>query len=332
MIDKIIRRGISGTARLVVGVMASAGLGWLVVRGLDWGLVGRNLAGVSLAGLLLAIGVFLIANYLRALRWRVLFATGTISTARLFVVQNEGIGVNNLMPVRVVSEVVQLAVLTMRDGVNRLVALATLGMERVIDVVASTMILGVAFFFVPEMQSFKPFVFGAVGFSVVVVALVRLFAWGSESLAFVRRYSFVAELALAVKDLERQRVRLLGSLLLSVSYWILVGTSAWILAVSIDIHLSPVASTLLIMGATFFATAVPAAPGAVGTFEWAVVYVLGYFGIEDEVGFVYAVVIHAVFFLPPTIIAAFFLPREGVMSLRRLRGIVASGADAVTRS
>ena len=326
---------LSGPTRLIVGIMASGGLGWLAIRGLDWDIVADNLVAVSLPLLVLSIAVFMFASYIRAVRWRILFVNENISSARLFIIQNEGIGLNNMVPFRVVSEPTQLAVLTIRDRVNAATALATLGMERVIDVVASTLILGIAFFLVPEMESFKIYVWGAVGFTVVAVGLVRLFAWSSGAVGFVRRISFLSAFATAVRDLERERVRLLASFALSVGYWILVGSTAWIIAAAIDLPISPVTATVVIMGTIFFATAVPAAPSAIGTFEWAVVYILGFFGIEDEAGFGFAVIAHAVLFLPPTIIAALFLPREGVKAIRwRPSKPAASGSgfDAGRRS
>ena len=314
--------------RVVIGLAATAGFLFLAVRGLDWRDVAGSLGGVSIPLLVLAVAVFMLASYVRAVRWRILFTDVDISSARLFIIQNEGIGLNNLVPVRVASEVTQLAVLTLKDGVGKAKALATLGMERVIDVVASTMILAVAFFVVPEMENFTIYVWGAVVFTVVVVALVRFLAWGSDSLAFVRRVSFLAAFTTTVRDLERERLRLLGSYLVSVVYWIMVGIVAWIIAVAADLPMSPVTATLVIMGTIFFATAVPAAPSAIGTFEFAVVYVLEFFGIEREAGFGYAIIIHAVFFLPPTIIAAIFLPLEGVVSFRGKKELAASGAGA----
>ena len=320
------RQRVFRIGRLAIGIVASVGLGWLAIRGLDWGEVRANLAGVSPSLLLLAVTVFLFASYVRAVRWRVLFKKVNISTARLFIIQNEGIGLNNLLPVRVASEATQLAVLKFRDRVSGATALATLGMERVIDVVASTLILAAAFFFVPEMRAFTPYVWGAIGFTIVVVALVRFVAWSSEALQFIKRIAFLASFTAAVRDLERERMRLLGSFLITVAYWLLVGITAWIVAVAIDLPMTPVKATLVTMATIFFATSVPAAPSAVGTFEWAVVYVLAYFGIEREAAFGYAVAIHAVFFLPPTIIAAVFLPREGVMSLRGGQRAAAAGA------
>lgn len=316
-----------GPGNLVIGVLASVGLGWLAVRGLRWGEVADQIVAVSVPLVVLAIAVFMFASYVRAVRWRFLFVNEDISSARLFIVQNEGIGLNNVLPFRVASEPTQFAVLKVRDGVDAATALATLGMERVIDVVASTLILGVAFFLVPEMADFKAYAWGALGFSAVVVGLVRLFAWSGDAVSFVRRVPLLLRFTAAVRDLERERMRLLVSFVLSVGYWVLVGVVAWIVAEAADVSVTPLDATFVIMGTIFFATAVPAAPSAIGSFEWALVYLLGYFGISDESGFGYAVIIHAVLFLPPTIIAALFLPREGIQAVRRRpRETVVAGA------
>ncbi len=313
------RRGLFGTGRIAIGLIASGALLWLATRGVEWGLVAENLVGVSMTLLALSVVVFMFASYLRAVRWRLLFTTDQISSSRLFIIQNEGIGLNNVLPLRVASEVTQLAILTLRDGIRGATALATLGMERVIDVVASTMILAGAFFLVPQLRDFTPYVLGAIGFAVFLIVLVRLLAWGSYALGFVKRIAFLAAFTAAIREVERARLRIAASLLISAVYWMLVGVTSWIVAVALDLPISPIIATLVIMGTIFFATTVPGAPSAVGTFEFAVVYVLAFFGIERTVGFGYAVVIHAVFFLPPTIIAAFFLPREGVISLGRGR-------------
>ena len=324
------RRGAVALAKLAVGLAASLGLGWLAVRGLEWGPVVDNLGGVSPVLLTLAFAVFMFAAWLRALRWRVLFANVDVSVGRLFLVQHEGLGLSNLMPIRVTSEVTQLAVLTLRDGIRGPLALATLAMERVIDVVASTLILGVAFFLVPEMKNFTVFVWGAIAFTVFAVGLVRLFAW-SESLSLVTRFKFLADFVAAVKGLEQERTRLLVSFGISVCYWMLVGITAWIVSAAVDLPLSPLVATVVILGTIFFATAVPAAPSALGTFEFAVIYVLGYFGIDKTDAFGFAVICHAVFFLPATVIAIVFLPREGVGAFGWMRGLAGAAAGRVGR-
>ena len=311
------RRRLVLAGRIALGIGFSAGFLYLAARGLDWGNVGANLAGLSVPNLLLAITVFMAASYVRALRWKILLPDEQVSTGRLFVIQNEGLGLNNLLPVRVAAEITQIAVLTLRDGVDRSTALATIGMERVVDVASSTLILAVAFFLVPELKSFTVYVWGAIAVTFLILALVRLFTWSSQYLAFIRRISFLASFAEALRHVERRRVRLLASFLVSVGYWALIGTTAWLLATAVDLPMSPLTATLVIMGAILFSSAVPAAPFAIGTLEWAVVYLLEIFGIPHDAGFGYALLVHAVFFLPQTIIAAIYLPREGLLSLRR---------------
>ena len=306
-----------------MGVAASALLGWLAIRGLDWGLVLESFTGASIAMIVLAMIVFLFANYLRAARWRVLFINGTVSTNRLFVIQNIGIGLNNVVPIRVASEVVQLAILTLRDGIRPSVALATLGMERVLDLVVSAAVLGIAFLLIPELDQFALYIWGAVGFAVVSVVIVRLLAWGSTGVKWALRLRFLADFMEAVRDLERERGRLATSTAMTLAYWLLVGVTAWIIADAINLSITPVVATVVIMGTIYFATAVPAAPAAIGTFEFAVVYVLEMFGITRESGFGFAVITHAVFFLPPTIMAAVFLPGEGLFSIGGLRSALA---------
>ena len=311
--------------RVLLGLTISVALGWLAAKGLDWSSVGETMAEVSPLLILLSLAVFMLASCIRALRWKVLFVDEPVSVARLFVVQNEGLGLNNLLPVRIGGEAAQLAVLTLRDGLRPATTLATLGMERVLDAVVSTAILGIAFFLVPEMNSFAPYVWGAFGISLLALGAVRFISWGSEGLPLVRRFSFLAAFAEAVRDLERERARLAMSLLLSIIYWLLIGLTAWVAAQSVGLSITPTTATLVILGTIFFATAIPAAPAAIGLFEFAVVYTLHFFGVEREAGFGFAVVIHAVLFLPPTLIAVVFLPHEGVGSMFRLSGLARTG-------
>lgn len=310
--------------RFGMGLMASGLCLLLAIRGLDWTVVAESITGVSSTLLLLALVGFLFDSYLRAVRWRILFANADISIARLFIIQNEGIGLNNLLPIRVFGEATQVMVLTLRDGIGKAYALTIIGMERVIDLAACATIFSIAFFVVPETKIFAWYVWGAVLSTILAIGLVRFLSWGSDSLEFVRRFPFIVDVMTAVRNLEQDRLRLLASYFVSVGYWIITGMVAWIITLSVDMTISPVTATIIIIGAIFFATVVPAAPSAIGTFEFAVVYVLEFFGVEREVGFGYGVIVHAIFFMPPTIIAVIFLPLEGVGISRRNRGEISA--------
>ena len=325
---------LKGFGTSAIGIAASIVLGWLVIRGLDWGDVIDSFQGVSVPLVALGFIVFLLASALRAIRWQMLFTEKRVSTMRLFIVQNEGIGLNNLVPVRIASELAQLTVLSLRDGVRVSTAVATLGMERVLDLVASASILaaaffGIAFFFEePEMEVFTPIIIGLLAISLVAVLVVPVLAWGGSGAAVVlRRLPFLAEmltsLSQALRDLGKSPGRLASASALTLLYWILVGVTAWLVAQAVDVQISPIVATLVILGSIFFATSVPGAPSAIGTFEFAVVGVLRVLGLVNEgneaAAFGFAVITHAVFFLPSTVIAAVFLPREGLGSIRTVR-------------
>ena len=316
--------------RIVAGIAISVGLAWLTARGLDWSLVFESFRSLSIPTIALAGAIFIAASYLRAVRWRLLFVNEKITTNRLFIVQNVGIGLNNLVPIRIASEAAQLAKLSIRDRLTPSVTLATLGMERVLDVLASALIMAAAFFLIPEMRDYGIYVWGALAFAIICVALVRLTAWSGDKFAWLRRIPFLLSFVESVRDLERERARLAASFALSVAYWILVGVTAWIISISFHLSITPVIATMIIMATIFFATAIPAAPSAIGTFEFAVVYLLGMFGVSHEPAFGFAVITHAVFFLPPTLMAALFLPREGIDSISKLRTVLSGRVQKPT--
>ena len=306
-------------AKTVIGIAASFLLGWFAIRGLDWKEVVYNLGDVSPVSLAFAISVFILSSWVRALRWRMLLVKHDISVARLFIVQHEGLGISNLMPVRIASELIQTTVLSMRDGVPATTVIATLAVERVLDLVSNTVLLGIMLVLVPQIRSFAPYMFIVVGLTVLAITLMKIFTWGADALRIFRKVPFVSNLGLALREMGRNRMKLLYSLIFSILYWVLVGMSAWIVAVSLDLPLSALNAVLVIMSTIFFSSVVPAAPSAIGTFEFAVVSVLGLFQIDKTDAFGFAVIVHVIFFLPPTIVAAVFLPQEGILSWRMLR-------------
>lgn len=301
------------SAQIVLGITISLVFGWLAVKNLEFNVLLSYLTKISVVSLLPAFIVFMVANYLRALRWKVLFVDQPITVNRLFIVQNEGTGLNNVLPVRVGGEIAQIAILNLRDGISKSKVIATLGVERIIDLISSISILGLTFFLAPEMHKFNQYVFGAILVIVTIIVLLRLIAWATGSFELVQKIPGLVGLLTSYRHIEKSPKRILASFVLSVGYWILIGISAWMIAASVKITITPVTATLVIMTTIFFSTIVPAAPSGLGTFEWVVVYFLTFFGVEHEAGFGFAVIIHLIFFLPSIVIAILFLPREGIM-------------------
>ena len=300
---KFVKRWLWNTrSRLLFAVAFSLLLGWMSVKGMEWGLVVDQFQDFPVAWAVASLSIIVLASFFRAYRWQVLFIGQKVPVTRLFMVQNAGIGLNNLAPVRVVSEGAQFALLTLRYGVKSGVALATLGVERILDLVVTAALLMAGLTLLPGAGDFIPYVVGAFVVAVASVLAVPLFIWVSRK-PMLSRVPILVSTSAYLLDMVRAKVALPYAFLLTLVHWLLVGFCAWILAHGMGLGISAFVATVAILGTLYFATSLPALPAAAGTFEFAVVYVLKIFGVSQALAFSYAVVLHAVLFLPPIFIA-----------------------------
>ena len=303
--------------QIAIGAALSVFLGWLLVHGLDWGELGQNLLDFPLHLFVLALGAFLIGILFRAWRWHVLFVRERIGFFRLFLIQNAGIGLNNLSPVRVVSEPLQLALISRRGGVSASTGLATLATEHLMDVFATASLLGVSVIILPQLRGFSIQLGAAIVLATVSLGVFILIAKGMDSIPGVNRVPFLSRTISAIKDLGSSPLRLFLSFAATLAHWGLLGLSGWIIAQGLNIDVEVAAVVVLFMGSVFFVSAVPSLPGGAITIEAAVVYTLGLFGVEGEPALLFAVMMHIIMFVPSTLIAGFVLPREGIKMFGR---------------
>ena len=66
---------------------------------------------------------------------------------------------------------------------------------------------------------------------------------------------------------------------------------------------------------------------ALGTFEFAAIFLLGLWGRGTVEAAGFAVVLHALLYLPPILVAMIFLPQEGLFSLKRLTKMVTGASQ-----
>ena len=304
-----------GPGAIVLGLAFSLGLGWLTIRGIEWGEVAGQFRDLSVTFVFFALILFIGASVLRAYRWQALFLQDKVSLWRLFLVQNVGVGLSNLVPIRLLSEVAQFTLLKWRYSVKGGTALATLGLEQVLDLVVTATLLMAALTLLPNRGDFLPYAVGVSVVAVAAVVMVRVFVWASAK-PLLNRIDILATAASSLSDLARAKGTLAYTLLLTMAYWLTVGICAWVLSFGMDLGISPFVATLAILGALYLSASLPAFPAAIGTFEFAIVYVLRLFNVEQELAFSYALVVHAVLFLPPIAVALASLPALGLHFLR----------------
>jgi uncharacterized membrane protein YbhN (UPF0104 family) len=303
--------------RLGLGLLLGATLGWLAVRGVQWDTVGHHFRQLSLSYLVLALAVFLAMRVLSAHRWQVLFVEHRQPLWRLFLVQNVGVGTNNVAPVRVLSEAIQWFLLTVRYKLRGGEALATLAMERVLDFIATVSLTLLLVLIVPiaDRGDLWPYIVAGVAFLAGALFILSLMLWASVQ-PFLLRVPSLGSFLRAAAQLARAKARLTYSLLLSFIYWIGIGLCGWLVAYAMGLDISAAAIALGVLGTLIFVTALPGMPFALGSFEFGVVYVLRLLGVQQEQAFSFALVVHGLLFIPPTAIAVLYFVSTGISPLR----------------
>jgi len=287
--------------RAVVGAAISIIALWLVLSGVDLGrtieLLGRaDLRWVALAAVFLSSDLAF-----RALRWqRLLRPIAVVRYPPMLAYLLVGYLANNILPARL-GELVRSHYLGDREGISRASALGTVVVERVVDLVAVVGIASAAILVlsVRGVVASAVLVGGAVAALFLIALALGIVAHrlpgADRARAAVARWPQVRELAtrlqggLAVASRPRT---LAEALVVSALSWT-VAILAWAaVGQSIGVQLSIGQAALLASGVAL-ASAVPAGPANLGTFEFAAVQIGKAIGVPADAAFAIALLVHA---------------------------------------
>ena len=308
-----------------------------------WHVVRTAHPGLLAAGVGCLFGTYL----LRAVRWRIMLAPlGAVSLGYAFRATVIGFATSFVLPARA-GEFIRPWLVARREGLDPTATFATIIVERMLDLVAVLVLLGVFLVaFDPGLAALDPALFAAVrggglaaagaaiaGMGVLMVCASRpdlltrivaaLTGWlPAKPRTLVRDLAagFAGGLAV-VKDPARLGVALAWS----VPLWLVIAAQIWVVSRALGVAM-PAAGSLLIMALLVVGVAVPT-PGAVGGFHEA--YRIGataFFGADNDHAVGAAIVLHAVGFVPTLIAGAWMMAREG-LSFSRLGAEAARAKD-----
>jgi uncharacterized protein (TIRG00374 family) len=313
--------------RAAVGVAVSGASVYLVTRAISVdeaiGILARaRWEPIALTAFLLTIDVAI-----RALRWRALLGPiavlprGTV-LGHLLV----GYLANSALPARL-GELVRAFSLADREGMSRSAVVGTVVVERLIDlgVLAIAVFAGIAF-----VTSASVFLLGAVtglvvGFGGLTVLLFMGRA-GADSrwldhVPAGRVRSTVHGLINGLSVIRSATV-LTQSIILSAVAWAVTGLAFAVAGTAVGVTLT-FPEALLFAAAVNLATAIPAGPGYIGTFELAAISVSAAVGIVPLAGLAMGVIVHG-----STLILTSL---GGLVSFAALHLVTERAPDAVPR-
>ena len=318
----------------IVGLVISAFFVVLALREVEWAELVSALGALRGPGpwllILLASAFALLHLWARAARWRLLVdPLAPIPTGRLFRAVWIGAALNNLLPARAGD--LARAGLLRRHGLAASSSLATIVVERVVDVIASQILLAAALMLAP-----LPSRLAQLGGLLLLAALIALgiMALGLRYRSTFERLSesLLGLLPEPVGDRLRGLIGafldgLEGSLLGALRAGHAPGLFGWSLAIH-ACNLLPTASVLVACGlfepaatwqpallvTTFIAFAImlPAAPGQLGTLHYAGVAALGLYAIDPAPALACILLFHASQYLPVTLAGIGLAWREGL--------------------
>jgi uncharacterized protein (TIRG00374 family) len=285
---------------------------------------------VDPAWILPAVAVYFVGVWLRAARWRLLMSPfAHVPTQRLFRVILIGFSVNNVLPLRL-GELVRTFLLRQSHGVAIASSLATVLIERLLDVFALCGIMTLVLIWVPldgavlavAGTSATITAAGLVGLLIVLVVpralLERLFAFGIGIATKI--HPRLGDLAGSIVDglrvLEEPRA-VLAIVPLSILCWVAELGLYYFLALSLGVNagLLGLAAGMVIAN---LVTVLPSPPGYVGTFDFFLLRTLtDSFGVPEAMAGAFTLLAHAVL-LVPVVVAGLVLLSWEDLSFRGL--------------
>lgn len=332
--------------RTVLILLLTFGLLAFFLRNADMGAVWAETRRARPGLLLGALAATLSTYILRAFRWQYLLAPiGTAHFGNALRTTVIGFAATFLLPARA-GEVIRPYLLARREGFPATAAFATIILERLLDLVT---VLALFALFVLTLDpsslsavdprslarvKFGGLVGAAAAAGALVVAFVaaghpeRLGRWAleierilPEKLArAVARFveSFTQGLAVM-----RQPRRLFVALALSIPLWVSIATGIWLTSLAFHITFSLMGSFLVLV-ILVVGVAMPT-PGAVGGFHAAYqIAVQTFFGAPDDRAIGAAIVLHAISFVPVTLIGLALMAREG-LTFASAKALASSG-------
>jgi uncharacterized protein (TIRG00374 family) len=308
---------------LVVGLPLSAVFLALAVRNVDLDRVRDVLADARPGFVLAGVAAIALVYALQATRWSIIARVPSVSWTRYAEMVVSGVACNNILPGRL-GDILRARWLSLAGRIPGGRALATVVLDRVADVATLVLFLLVSLWFVTDAAWLRWLVAGGLVLLLLTVGLL-LFARAytarrtrerHERRGLLRRLARDTAEGLA-EPLGRRRIALVA--LTSVAAW-----SAWALAavlvaraVGIDLSATDALFTAAVLN---LGVAIPSSPGFIGTYQWLAVSALGLLDVDRERALAFAILVHAAWYVPTTLVGGAFLLVGGVRRLRA-RGV-----------
>jgi len=278
--------------------------------------------------LLLAVVIYIFGLWIRAYRWKFLVnPVKQIPSKRLFPIMIIGYMANNVLPLRM-GDIYRAYVLGEKENISKSASLATIVVERLFDGLAMIMFLVIGLFALQSHPLFTPherfFIFLL---SILLLTLFFFFMimiwkrnlaesvlhWASGCLpsrfgSKCQRWSSAFLDGLTVLRNGSVTIIVLG---LSLFSWLIEAVMYLFVGYGMQLVI-PYYAGPIILAVSNLGMMIPSSPGAIGTFEYFFARSAVLFSVDSTVALSYAILVHALWWLPITILGFIYMTKEHI--------------------
>ncbi|MBI3047063.1 MAG: flippase-like domain-containing protein [Acidobacteria bacterium] len=324
---------------LVVSMLAVAIFAWFLSHAnvaAVWAQVQRARLDLLVASFLAVVLTYVI----RAWRWQYLLnPIGPTRFRTAFRTTVIGFAALGVLPARA-GDVLRPYLLARQEGLSVSAAIATIVLERVLDLMAVLVLLAVYVWWIADPSMIPPALLRPIEISSAtaaaaagaLMAIMWVLATHPERIGgFVLTAGRVMPRALAERlaglartfssgfAVAREPQELAAAIVLSLPLWLAIAAEVWLVTIAFDIAM-PFTGTFLVQALLVIGVAAPT-PGAVGTYHEAYrIGVTTFFGAREDAAVAAAIVTHAISYFPVILTGLLFMVQDG-LTFGRLRAL-----------
>jgi uncharacterized protein (TIRG00374 family) len=327
---------------IIVSILAIALFAWFL-RHANLADVWAQVRRARMDLLLAAFGAVVLTYVIRAYRWQFLLRPiGPTRFRAAFRTTVIGFAALGVLPARA-GDLLRPYLLARQEGLSTTATLATIVMERVLDLIAVLALLALYVWGFADAGSLPPGLMRAIEISAavgvaaaaVLMGLMWILATHPERigrLVFSAARVLPRRIADRLADLAqtfstgfavaRDPRALASAVVWSFPLWVAIAAEVWFVTIAFGIVM-PFMGAFLLQGLLVIGVAVPT-PGAVGSYHEAYrIGVTAFFGAAEDAAVAAAIVTHAISYVPVVLAGILFMAQDG-LTFGRIQSIAAA--------
>jgi len=321
-------RNVKSKVNVLLGIVVTIIFLYFALRRIDFDLMKKSLIDANYWLFIPSIVIIFISHLLRTFRWQLLLKPiKLVPVKHLFPALMIGYMGNFILPAHL-GEIFRAYVIKKKDAIPASSVLATIVIERVIDVFSLVIIMAIIMVIYPFPDWINKSGYLLFVATIIFFLLLLLFKKYQDKmkriLCIVFRFlpekhmnkllSITDAFFIGIRGLKSRRdymFVILHSILIWSCYWLTLHLNFYTFNIISTYHLGYIAS-LVVMVITTVGVVIPSSPGYIGSYHFLCQLSLEFFGVERTIGLAYAIYMHALNFILIFIVGLLLAWKEGV--------------------